>query len=88
MTGPFVQLADPAPQILAYLGVERPEWFVQQEHAGLDGQCARERHALLLTAGELCGMPTAELGELDEIEQMVHAFGSRRSRVVWSAEGR
>ena len=48
-----VQPAQPAPQLLAHLGVERAERLVQQQHLRLDRQRARQRHALPLAAGEL-----------------------------------
>ena len=48
-----VQLAQPAAQLLAHLGVERAERLVEQQHARLDRQRAGERHALALAAGEL-----------------------------------
>jgi hypothetical protein len=33
-------------------GVERAEWLVERQHAGIADQGARQRHALLLSAGE------------------------------------
>ena len=48
-----VQPAQPAAQLLAHLGVERAERLVEQQHARLDRQRARQRHALALAAGEL-----------------------------------
>ena len=45
-----VQAPQPAPQLLAYFGVERAERFVEQQHARLDRERARERNALALAA--------------------------------------
>ena len=50
-----VQPAQPRAQLGADLGVERAERLVEQQHARLDGQRARERHALALAAAELAG---------------------------------
>ena len=36
---------------------------------------ARERHALLLAAGELIGLALRELGQVDELERLAHALG-------------
>ena len=46
-----VQLTQPAPELLAHLRIERTEWLVEQQHAGLDRECARQGDALALTAG-------------------------------------
>jgi hypothetical protein len=48
-----VQAAQPAPQFLAHFGIECAERFVEQQHLGLDGQRARQRDALPLSAREL-----------------------------------
>jgi hypothetical protein len=50
-----VQPPQPAPQLLAHLGVERAERLVEQQHLRLDRQRAGQRHALALAAGELEG---------------------------------
>ena len=50
-----VQAAQPLAQLGAHLGVERAERLVEQQHARLDGERARERHPLALAAGELVG---------------------------------
>ena len=51
--GPVVQLAQPATQFAANLGVQGPERLVQQQHPGLDGERAGERDPLALAAGQL-----------------------------------
>ena len=45
-----VQPSEPAPQLLADLGVERAKRFVEQKHLGFDRQRARERDPLPLAA--------------------------------------
>jgi hypothetical protein len=37
VTGFVVQLAQPSTQFSANLGVERTEWFIEQQHTRLDG---------------------------------------------------
>ena len=48
-----VQVPEPATQLLADLGIERPEGFIEQQHLWLEGQGACQRDTLLLPAGEL-----------------------------------
>ena len=55
-----VELAKPAPQLLADLGVERAERLVEQQDARLDGERARERDALALAARQLRRVAVAE----------------------------
>ncbi len=64
----LVQLAQPAAQFLAHLGVERAERLVEQEDARLDGERARERHALALPARKLRRIAMAEGPELHQFE--------------------
>ena len=47
-------------RLLAELLVERAERLVEEEHLRLLGERAGERHALLLAAGELVGLPLGE----------------------------
>jgi hypothetical protein len=51
--GAVVEVAQPAAQVAAHLGVQRPERFVQQQHARFDGQGAGQGHPLALAAGQL-----------------------------------
>jgi hypothetical protein len=64
-----VQLAQPAPQLLAHLGVERAERLVEQQHARLDRQRAGQRDALALAAGQLRREAVGQPVELHQVEQ-------------------
>ena len=89
VAGLVVDLAQPAAQILAHLGVERAERLVEQQHARLDRQRAGKRDALPLAAGELGGIALVQARQLDEVEQ-VHdpARGSRPRRAASGAAAR
>ena len=69
-----VQAPQPGPQVLADACVERAERLVEQEHLGLDRKRSRESHALALSARQLRGVVVGPAGDLDEVEQLVHAF--------------
>src|SRR5581483_6715920 len=73
VAGAIVQRAEPAPQILAHLRIERAERLVEQQHARLDRERARERNALLLPAGELVRIALLQSRQLHELEQFLHA---------------
>ena len=60
VTGLVVQFAKPLAQVLADLGVECAEGLVEEQHAGFDGECPGERHALPLAARELGGVALFE----------------------------
>ena len=62
---PELEVLDLRPQFLADLGVECREWFVQQQHRRLRRERARERNALLLSAGELVRRLVGLVGEVD-----------------------
>ena len=83
-----VQLAQPAPQLLADLGVERAERLVEQQDARLDGERARQRDALALAAGQLRRIAVAERAELDQIEQASRRARGSRPRAGASRRGR
>ena len=51
-----VETAQPVAQLLPHAGVERAERLVEEQHLGLNGERARERHALPLPARELRGI--------------------------------
>ena len=68
-----VQVAQPAPQLLADLGIERAERLVEQQDARLDGERAGKRHALALAAGKLARIAVGQPLELDQIEQLLNA---------------
>ena len=76
----LMQRAQPLPQFLAHLGIERAEGLVQQQDARLDGKRARERNALALAAGELVRIAVGKPVELHEIEQLLDAGADRRPR--------
>src|SRR5882762_465639 len=67
-----MQPAQPPPQVLAHLGVERAERFVQEQDLGLHGQRAGERDALALAPRELRRVAVREPVELDQTQQVVH----------------
>ncbi len=70
LAGAVVDPAQPAAQVLADLGIERPEGLVEEEHAGLDRERAGERDALALAAGELRRVAVGEPRELDQVEEV------------------
>ncbi len=63
----LVEAAQPGAQVLAHLGVERPERLVEQQHLRLHRQRPRQRHPLPLAAGELGGVAAGEPVELDQL---------------------
>ncbi len=67
-----VQFAQPAPQLLPHLGVERAEGLVEQQHARLHRQRAGERDALALAAGELRRKAVGQPVELHQVQQFMH----------------
>ena len=68
----IVQAAQPAAQLLAYLGVERAERLVQQQHARLHRQRAGQRDTLALAAGKLGGIAVGQPVELHQFQQRAH----------------
>ena len=59
---------------LAQLGIEIGERLVEQQDRRLDNQRARQRHALLLAAGELSRMALLEPGKSDGVQHMRDPF--------------
>ena len=59
-----VQSTDFEPHLLAQIGVEVGERLVEQQRLRLDDQRARQRHALLLSAGEFTGIALRQRLEL------------------------
>ena len=51
-------------------GIERGEWLVQEQRAGAEDKRTRQRHALLLAAGELRRQPVGKPGEPDQLEHV------------------
>ena len=88
VAGLVVDLAQPAAQLLAHLGVERAEGLVEQQHPRLDRERAGERDALALAAGELAGIAPGEAAELDEIEELADAAVDLGARPGRSRRGR
>ena len=70
-----VQVAQPLAQLGPHLGVERPEGLVQQEDLGLDGQRPGQRHPLALATRELRGVALGQVGQADELQQLVDPRG-------------
>ncbi|MDT4852710.1 hypothetical protein FQZ97_869520 [compost metagenome] len=81
------ELALPVAQFGTHLdaqeGVERGERLVEQQHAGLGDERTRQRHALLLAAGEFARLARAEVAHGHALQQvlrlavaggLVHAF--------------
>ena len=69
----IVQLAQPAPQFLANLGVQRAEWLIEQQYARLDRQGAGQGDPLPLAAGQLRGIAPGERRQLDQVQEFVNA---------------
>ena len=65
-----LDLADRAPQLVANLRVERAERLVEQQHARLVRERARERDALLLPARELARQALLVAVERHELQQL------------------
>ena len=89
----LVDLAQPAPQVLADLGIERAEGFVEQQQARLDRQRAGQCDALALPARQLRWVALAEIGKLHEAQQFLDArrdcrrLGSLAARLDAQPEG-
>ena len=63
------------------ISVQRGRMFVEQENARLHGQCACDRHALLLAAGQRGGNPYS----LQQREGLTLGCQSRRRLTVIGA---
>ena len=81
----LVQPAQPLAQLRADLRVERAERLVEQQHARLDGERARQRHPLALAAGELVGVAVGVAREADDrpaardVRAAIRALGCLRT---------
>ena len=81
-----VEAPQPGSQLLADAGVERAEGLVEQQHLRLDGERARERHALALAARELRRVAVGKALELHERRAArAPARGSRPSGACGSS---
>ena len=75
-----VQPPQPAAQLLADLGVERPEGLVEEKDARLDREGAGEGDPLALAARQLRGQPVGEPVELDHPQEAHHLLADHRLR--------
>lgn len=66
-----MQARQPAAQLLAYLGVEGAEGFVEEQDLRLHRQRAGQGDTLPLAAGELLWIAVGEPVELHHVEQLV-----------------
>ena len=60
--------------LLAQVLVERAERLVEQQHIGVEHEATRQRHPLLLAAGQFARVPLGEPAQAHELE---HPFGAR-----------
>ena len=72
--GFLLQLLEFHAHCLAQLQVQRRQRFVQKQHPWLRRKRARQRHALLLSAGKLRGETIGQRGKMNEFK---HAPGAR-----------
>ncbi len=72
----------------AGLRVDRGERLVEQQHVGIDGQRARQRHALAHAAGQLVRIVIGKFGEVEIFEQRLRALPAlgRRNALDLDAE--
>lgn len=70
------QCAQPVPEFLANLRIERAEGFVEQQQARAVCQRACQRRALALTATQLRGQLARTAAEADLFQQLVAAPGT------------
>ena len=88
VAGLVVDLAQPAAQVAAHLGIERPERLIEQQHPRFDGERPGERHALPLAAGELRREAVAKAGELHQLEKLERRACGLRSPPGAAPRGR
>ena len=69
-----MQRANLDSHLLAQFGVEIGQRLVEQQDRRLVHQRARQRHALLLTAGQLRGATLLQTAQADDVERMKHAL--------------
>jgi len=50
-----VQPSQSGPELLADIRIQGAEWLIEQQHSGLDGECAGQGHALPLATRQLGG---------------------------------
>ena len=71
-----LQLADLDADLLAKLCIEVRERLVEQQHVGPEHEGTRQRHALLLAAGQLPRQALAQLLEADEAQRLGYAVAA------------
>ena len=52
-------------------GLER---FVHQKHVGWEGECARQRYALLLATGKVCCKTATKRRDFRKVKVLLHHF--------------
>ena len=67
-----MQLTQPAAQLFTHLRIQRAEGFIQQQNLRLNGQRARQRHALFLPAGQLGRETVRQMRQLHHLQQFGH----------------
>src|SRR4029453_9109311 len=66
-----LEAAELGAECVADRGVERGEWFVEQEQWGRDRQRSRQRHALLHAARELVRIFIGRFTQVYDVQQLV-----------------
>ena len=84
----LLQCADLIAQLGAHLRVQRGKRLVEQEHAGLDGEGAREGDALLLAARQLMGILGHVIGQTHELQQFAGLGSALRGSAGDESGGR
>ena len=67
-----LKLLDDGTHLHSQLGVQITQGFVHQQNAGLDDEGSGQSDALLLTAGQLVGLPVCQMGDLHQLQRLVH----------------
>src|SRR5690606_40211988 len=78
---PTRRSSDLDPHLLAQLGVEVGEWFVEQQDVGFEDDAASERHALLLPTRELARSAARHRRETDEVEDLAYPPDRKSTRL-------
>ena len=65
----LMQPSQPLPQLLAQLGIQSAERFIEEQYVRFDRECSRKGDTLPLSAGELRGITIGGPFELYEFEQ-------------------
>ena len=73
LAGALERLRQVALQHHAGLRVDRGERLVEQQHVRIDGERARQRHALAHAAGQLVRIVTGKFGEVEIFQQRLRA---------------